>query len=204
MLLLVKIAKINNILLLAIIIVNLYVILTPIVPAVLFTLQSHTSRRQKLAQTIHPAKPSPTAPAPSVSLPNHIVIPAMLLDQPVLEGADTYAILNHGIWRWPAGSTPDKGGNTVLIGHRFTYTIPKGVFYYLDKLHVGDELGLTWNNKLYDYKVSTIQIVTPTQTSIENATPDARLTLFTCTPIAWPTNRLVVIAKLETINGVSQ
>ena len=71
----------------------------------------------------------------------------MLLDQPILEGRDTYAVLNHGILRWPASSTPDKGGNTVLIGHRFTYSHPQGVFYYLDKVKVGDKLSVAWGNK---------------------------------------------------------
>ena len=123
----------------------------------------------------------------------------MLLNQPILEGSvkDTYSILNHGIWRWPAGSTPDKGSNTILIGHRFTYTQPKGVLYYLNKVKMGDEIGLWWNNKQYVYKVTNISEVPPTQTSIEDPTPDARLTIFTCTPLWLPKDRLVVVAELE-------
>ncbi|MDP9129541.1 MAG: class E sortase, partial [Candidatus Binatota bacterium] len=118
----------------------------------------------------------------------------------VLEGptSQTYKILDKGIWRWPAGSTPDKGGNTVLIGHRFTYTNPFGVFYHLDKVRPGDEIGLLWNNKNYVYRVSGVKVVPPTDTSVQNATADPRLTLFTCAPLWLPHNRLVVTANLET------
>jgi LPXTG-site transpeptidase (sortase) family protein len=190
--------KINNLLLVLIILVNLYVILLPFLPALLFAVQKHGGREQVLTQKVQAPLPKPTAAHPVVtSQPNGITIPSMLLDQPILEGRDTYAVLNHGILRWPAGSTPDKGGNTVLVGHRFTYTLPKGVFYYLNKVSVGDELSVVWNNQKYIYKVSQIEVVPPTDTAIEDPTTDARLTLFTCTPLLWPTQRLVVIAELE-------
>lgn len=112
--------------------------------------------------------------------------------------AQQYKVLDKGIWRYPKGSTPDKGGNTVLIGHRFTYTNPRGVFYYLNKVAIGDEIGVFWNSKEYLYKVTTITVVDPHNTSIEDATSDARLTLFTCTPLWLPKDRLVVVAELET------
>jgi len=123
----------------------------------------------------------------------------MLLDQPVLEGpvSRQYSTLNKGIWRWPNGSTPDKGGNTVLIGHRFTYTNPRGAFYFLNKVKMGDEIGVFWNNREYLYRVASISVVSPTDTAIEDNTSDTRLTLFTCTPLWLPKDRLVVVAKLK-------
>ena len=96
------------------------------------------------------------------------------------------------------GRTPDRGGNTVLIGHRFTYTTPRGVFYYLNKVKLNDEIGLWWNNKEYLYRVSGIKEVKPTDTAVENATTQPQLTLFTCTPLWLPKDRLVVVAQLET------
>ena len=193
-----RLSTINNVLLGLIIVVNLYVILAPLFPGANFWWQSHhTHTRQALTARLHPQKHPSTKPV--AAQPNHLVIPSMLLDQPILEGpvSQQYRILDNGIWRWPAGSTPDKGGNTVLIGHRFTYTNPRGVFYFLNKVSVGDEIGLFWANQEYLYKVSSITVVPPTQTSIEDATPDARLTIFTCTPLWLPKNRLVVVAQLE-------
>jgi len=197
---LVKLSKINNVLLTLIILVNGYIILAPLLPAVIFWWDNRGGARvDQLTAEVHaPANAQPDAkPAPPE--PNHVIIPSMLLDQPIYDGpvSQTYSILDKGIWRWPNGSTPDKGGNTTLIGHRFTYTNPKGVFYYLNKVKIGDEIGVWWNNKKYVYKVATISEVPPTDTAIEDNTPDPELTVFTCTPLWLPKNRLVVVAKLE-------
>lgn len=193
-----RLAKLNTLLLGLIIIINLYVVLAPIAPSVIFWWQSHHgNQKQTLTQRLHP-KAAAAAPA-ATSQPNHVVIPSMLLDQSIQEGpvSQQYSILDKGIWRWPAASTPDKGGNTVLVGHRFTYTNPRGVFYFLNKVNIGDEIGVFWSNKEYLYKVASVTEVPPTDTAIENNTPDARLTIFTCTPLWLPKDRLVVVAELE-------
>ena len=186
-----KITIANNLLLGLIILVNGYVIMAPLWPTLAYQANNHTAKRQQLKASLR--APTPTAQ------PNHLVVPSMLLDEPVYEGParDQYKILNKGIWRYDRGSTPDQGGNTVLIGHRFTYTTPRGVFYHLDKVSVGDEIGLWWNNKRYLYKVSQVKTVAPTDTAIENNTSDPQLTIFTCTPLWLPKNRLAVIARLE-------
>ena len=198
-----KLAKVNNVLLTLVILINAYVILAPMIPAVLFRWDNRGgTRMRQLTAAVHPKAVTPT-PQPAKPQPNHVIIPSMLLDQPIYDGPvkDTYGILDKGIWRWPRGSTPDKGGNTVLIGHRFTYTNPKGVFYYLNKVTIGDELGLWWNNQEYVYKVASINEVPPTDTAIENATTNPELTLFTCTPLWNPHDRLVVIANLEIVSN---
>ncbi len=199
---LMKLSKINNTLVILIVLLNLYVIVTPIVPGLAFIVSSRSPKRQELTRQLHPQTIKHQKSGGITNEINHVVIPAMLIDQPILESHDTYAVLNKGVWRWPASSTPDKGGNTVLLGHRFTYTVPKGVFYHLDKLQTGDEIGLVWNSHQYLYKVSSISIVPPTETSIEDNTADARLTLFTCTPLLWPKDRLVIVATLQTGAGV--
>jgi len=96
----------------------------------------------------------------------------MMLNASILEGTlrNEYKTLDQGIWRWPLGSTPDQGGNTILIGHRFTYTTPRGIFYELNQVAIGDEIGVFWNGKEYLYKVSSITVVPPSQTSILNQT----------------------------------
>lgn len=186
--------KINNLLLALIIVVNGYIIAGPFLPNLLFHWQSHSGKQQQLQAKIH----SPGTPA--AAQPNSVIIPSMLLDQPILEGtiANQYKTLNNGIWRWPRGSSPDKSGNTVLIGHRFTYTNPRGVFYFLNKVKMSDEIGVIWNNKSYTYRVTSINQVPPNDTAIENQSASPELTLFTCTPLWLPHDRLVVVANLET------
>ena len=191
--------RVNRLLLGLIILVDGYIIMAPLVPAITFWWDGRGGTKQRqLTAAVHRAA-APSSVVAAAPQPNHVIIPSMLLDKPILEGLerDTYKILNQGIWRWPTGSTPDKGSNTVLIGHRFTYTQPKGVFYYLNKVKMGDEIGVWWSNKLYTYTVSDVREVPPTETSIEDATPDSRLTIFTCTPLWLPKDRLVVTAKLE-------
>lgn len=195
-----KLAKINNLLFVLIILINGYVMLAPTLPAVLFRWDNRGGTKEKqLNVLVHAPVKVGTPTTPALTQPNHVIIPSMLLNQPIYDGPtkNTYSILDKGIWRWPLGSTPDKGGNTILIGHRFTYTNPRGVFYYLNKLAVGDEIGLWWNNTKYVYKVATINEVPPTDIAIEDATTNPELTLFTCTPLWNPHDRLVVVANLE-------
>jgi LPXTG-site transpeptidase (sortase) family protein len=63
-----------------------------------------------------------------------------------------------------------KVGNTVIAGHRFTYTNPHGILYYLDKVQVGDDIGVYWDNTRYLYKVSEVKVVEPTAVQIEDNT----------------------------------
>jgi LPXTG-site transpeptidase (sortase) family protein len=147
-----------------------------------------------LAEQIHNETLSPV---PSSSSQNTLIIPTIALSQPLHEGTDTYKELVQGVWHWPYGSSPDKGSNTVLIGHRFTYTNPRGVFYSLDKVHTGDEIGVAWKNKMYLYRVAETKVVSPGDVAIEAPTQRPTLTLYTCTPLWWPTDRLVIIAYQE-------
>jgi LPXTG-site transpeptidase (sortase) family protein len=189
----VRLRTVNNLLLSFIVLINGYVILAPLWPSVSWHFANHQVARRHLETVIaHPA-------ADSLPVGNTVVIPSMELNQPILEGpaSKQYRILDQGIWRLPSGSTPDRGSNTVLIGHRFTYTNPRGVFYFLNKMAIGDELAIFWNGHEYRYKVRQITEVQPTDTSIENPTDHAQLTLFTCTPLWLPKDRLVVGADLE-------
>jgi sortase A len=196
----VNLRKTNNLLLVLIILINGYVIVGPLVPDLIFHYQSHKGKQQALQNLIKPVPKNASSPvAVTPSRPNQVIIPSMLLDQPIYDGPESqqYKILDKGIWRFSWGSAPDKGGNTVLIGHRFTYTIPRGVFYFLNKVQLGDEIAVIWNNQQYNYKVASINEVPPTDTTIEGRSTQPELTLFTCTPLWLPKDRLVVVADLE-------
>lgn len=186
---------INTSLLVAIVVVNGYLIVMPFLPRLLFWYdgRGQTTYRHLAAAA---ASPSPAAPIPNV--PNQLVIPSMLYDQPIIEGA-TIRALHYGPWRLPAGSTPDKGGNTVIAGHRFTYTNPRGTFYSLDKVKVGDQIAVYWQSHKYRYQVTLTEIVPPTDIAVVEQTTQPQLTLFTCTPLWSPKDRLVVIARLESV-----
>lgn len=104
--------------------------------------------------------------------------------------------LDKGIWRRPNTSTPDKGGNTVIVAHRFLYTSGSNTFYHLDKVQLGEVIQLQWKGKLYSYKVFEISEVLPQEVYIENNTLEPIITLYTCTPLFTADKRLVVKARM--------
>jgi sortase A len=164
----------------------------PVLPAALFWITRHQSgEQQTLQRRITMATQTPQT---TTDQTDRLIIPGMLLDEPVHTGP-TAVTLRQGLWLRPQGSTPDKGSNTVIVGHRFTYTNPRGALYHLDKVRVGDSVGLRWQDVMHTYRVTTIKTVAADATAIEAPTTTARLTIYTCTPLWLPKDRLVVIAE---------
>ena len=95
----------------------------------------------------------------------------------------------------PDSSTPDKGGNTVITGHRFKYLPPSNLtFYLLDKLTKGDLITVIWHKKDYIYRVREVKVVPATDFSVIEPSDKPILTLFTCHPIYSTEKRLVVVS----------
>ena len=188
-----KLARINTGLLIAIVLVNVYVIAMPFLPALLFRAEKHNAVKQ-LQQKVS-SKPAGGSIAADAET---LIVPSMALEAPVNEGK-TIRTLRQGLWRLPYTSTPEKGSNTVIVAHRFTYTNARGMFYHLDQVHVGDPIALLWHGKKYTYKTTSTRVVPPTEVSVEAPTTDSILTLYTCTPLWNPKDRLVVTANLESI-----
>ena len=186
--------KINLGLLAAIILINLYTIALPFLPSLGYWWKHRDAKAPPaIATVVKATTPSTDAPLPG----NRLIIPRMDLNTEIVEGPERTwgANLRKGAWRLPFSTDPARGGNMVIAGHRFTYTESRSIFYYLDKLQIGDEIGISWEGKLYTYKVESSRTVPPTEVSVQQPTKDARLTLYTCTPIFNPVNRLVVVAK---------
>lgn len=104
--------------------------------------------------------------------------------------------LAKGIWRLPYVSSPDQGGNTVLIAHRAAKLGGPDSFYHLDKLEIGDKININWKGKKYEYRIFEIFEALPQAIDLENNTPEPVLTLYTCAPLWTSEKRLVVRARL--------
>jgi len=183
----VKLSRVNTLLLVLIIVINGYTIVVPFLPSLFYKVQTKNGTRiHQLEQKVQAAPPA--------NAPNSLTMPTALFDGQIFDGPDART-LSHGVWHRPGTSTPDRGGNTVVAGHRFTYTNPVGTFYHLDKIKSGDPIGVVWNNKSYRYTVTEVKVVGPNETSIEAPTAIPQLTIYTCTPLWLPKDRLVVIAK---------
>lgn len=170
----------------------IYLVSAPFLPSAWWWV-SHVNNRPNL-NAVQVSKNSAPTSAP-ISSGYWLDIPRLDLHQQIYTGPSEYEV-NKGVWHIWGTSTPDQGSNTVMAGHRFTYTNPKGVFYFLDKLQLNDRITVDWSGSEYTYRVSTIQTVQPTDVAIQDPTADSRLTLYTCTPLWSAKDRLVVTATL--------
>lgn len=128
---------------------------------------------------------------------NRVVIPSIGVDMEIFEGPNEKTLDKGGIWRIPNTSTPDKGGNTVVSGHRWRYLPPSNsTLYLLDKVKDGEPVIVYWQGKEYDYRISGREVVDPTRVEILENTPEPRLTIFTCTPLYSTKQRLVLYGEL--------
>jgi sortase A len=136
---------------------------------------------------------------------NKIVISKIGVNMPIIVGSTDKA-LDEGSWIRPNGSTPDKGGNTILTAHRFNYIGGDRSFYNLDKIEKGDKIEVEWKDATYTYIVTKSFIVDPSQVEVEANTAKPQLTVYTCTPLWTAAKRLIVVAEpdeatLELINS---
>ncbi len=177
---------VNRLLLILIIGINIYILIAPVWPEVTYKVSSITTK---------PITEDEFAGLDRST--NHLIIPSLNLDKPIYTGAGAEE-LNKGIWHRPQTSTPDKGSNTVFVGHRWLYNDPEAaVFYHLPKVKDSDKIVAVWDGKIYVYKVTNIKEVDPTEISVEAPTSDSRLTVYTCTPLWTATKRLIITASLE-------
>lgn len=126
---------------------------------------------------------------------NQLYIPSIGASAAIIEGTRPNTV-DKGLWRRPNGSVPGEGGNTIIVGHRFSYN--HGVvqpFYHLDKVRLGDSILVQWQGRRLSYYVTDKKVVTKYATDIESPTSSEQITLYTCTPIWNPVDRLVLIAK---------
>lgn len=189
-----SLTKINQFLLAAILAVNLYVIGLPLYQIASFWWLKHIDGRDdKLALTVRALPINTSGLGTKYAQGEHLIIPRIALDQDIKEGQSVYTV-NKGVWRWPKGANPGQTGNTVFIGHRFTYAGPS-VFAHLDLVKPGDNVTVVWNQRKFSYTVTQTKLVSPSDTSIIQKTDDKRITIYTCAPM-WSTKyRLAVIAQ---------
>lgn len=174
----------------------LYLVGVPLSPAVM-SIGNHFSGQHDHLDSLLDAG---SAGKVVTQLPDQLIIPDIQLDTEVQrdDSVNATTAVSQGVWLWPAGSTPDKGGNVVLLGQRFSYRHPNGVFYWLKSLQPKADIGLVWDHKLYRYKVVGVDSTGSDDSEPLQPTTIPTLTMITSDPQLWPTGRLVVAAQQET------
>ncbi|MDO8461192.1 MAG: sortase, partial [bacterium] len=113
-----------------------------------------------------------------------------------------YDLAKHLV-NYPGTQIPPRNGNSVIFGHS---TLPqlfnpkdyKTIFATLYKIKVGNEIFVKSSGVLYKYRVYSIIVVDPLDTSIFAQSYDnSYLTLVTCTPPGTTWKRLIVKTRLE-------
>jgi sortase A len=182
--------------------VFLYLIIFPIFPEMKYRLAKPDGEPSSLSSSLESENQEPAIsegvlpPGDFAVSSDRLIIPKIGVNAPIVVSDNEEYGLSQGAWLVPDTSTPDKGGNTVITGHRFKYLPPNNVTFYLfHKLEKGDSVFVVWKEKKYTYKIIETKIVEAAEVSIEYPTKDPRLTLYTCHPIYSQKQRLVVAAE---------
>ncbi|KKR76681.1 MAG: Sortase family protein [Candidatus Levybacteria bacterium GW2011_GWA2_40_8] len=129
-----------------------------------------------------------------------ISIPKINIDSAKVSSAD-YDLTRHMV-QFNKDTAPGKVGNTIIFGHS---TLPqlfnpndyKTILANAYKIGVGDEIIVTLEGQKYTYKVQTVTVVEPNDTSVlAQDLSDSFITLITCTPPGTVWKRLIIKAKL--------
>lgn len=191
-----KLKNLNRILSTILFFLAVYIISTPFIPEIELLFERRSDKTQGFVYESNLAvdKDIPQEELKPIPKENRVVIPEVGIDSEILEGKDI-SILNKGqTWRRPLTSNPLKGGNTVVVGHRY-FGQGKNTFYHLNKLKKDDLIIVYWEGVEYNYQVVEIFETVPQNISIESNTKEPILTLYTCSGLS-AEKRFIVKAKL--------
>lgn len=119
-------------------------------------------------------------------------IPRIDLDMVVVEGSDREN-LKKGPGHYPSTALPwEESGPVAIAGHRTTYGQP---FWSLNKLRRGDLIRLVTEFGTFDYRVTRLREVLPSEGWVLEQTDKPTLVLTTCTPRFTANRRLIVFAE---------
>lgn len=119
-------------------------------------------------------------------------------ERPVSQGTDRATVLDVlGVGHYEGTAMPGGVGNFALAGHRTTYAKP---FNRVAELQVGDPIVVRTSDTWYVYRVTSTEIVMPSQVDViapvpgdPGATPTERyITLTTCHPMFSARERFIV------------
>jgi LPXTG-site transpeptidase (sortase) family protein len=136
-----------------------------------------------------------------------VIIPKINLEVPVdysIASVDETNIqdgLERGIVHYPTTANPGENGNAAFFGHSSSNIFNKGkykfAFVLLHAITPGDTFYITYNKKIYVYKVISRTVVDPGDVSVLNPIDGqaATATLITCDPPGTSFRRLIIVGQ---------
>lgn len=149
-----------------------------------------------VSDTTVPASTQPEVIIPKINVEIPVDYTQTTTDENQIENA-----LENGVVHYPTTVKPGEVGNTAIFGHSSNNIFNKGkykfAFVLLHTLVNGDTFYLTYNGKVYAYKVIDRKVVDPSEVSVLNAVAGqtSTATLITCDPPGTSLKRLVVIGQ---------
>lgn len=128
-------------------------------------------------------------------------IPALQIRNAIVSTQDND--LGSHLVNFEGTAVPPQIGNAVIFGHStlpqlFKPTDYKTIFANAYRLKIGNEIIVQISNVIYSYKIYSITIVDPEDTSIFSQEYDTSyVTLVTCTPPGTTWKRLIIRARIE-------
>lgn len=138
--------------------------------------------------------PAPVIPTQGPTQAVQIVIPAIDVNAPVVQG-DGWEQLKKGVAQHLGTPDPGQPGNIVLSAHNDIFG---QIFRRLDELAPGDEVQLHTASQVFVYVITGAKVVEPTEVSVMAPTAHPSLTLISCYPYLVDDHRIVVFADLKT------
>ena len=144
-----------------------------------------------------------------------IIIPKINVEIPVdySDTSTSEAVIENdleaGVVHFPTTVLPGQDGNAAFYGHSSNNIFNPGkykfAFVLLHTLVDGDTFYLTYNDKIYVYKVISHTVVSPSDVGVLGpvAGQTATATLITCDPPGTSINRLIVVGQQISPNPVS-
>lgn len=152
----------------------------------------------------------------------YLRIPRLWIETPIvdvpfappekIETGDFDSELKEWIVKYPFTAKPWEKWNTLLFGHSSVDSFEQAdnpfwfVFYALPKLESGDRIEVFWDWSIFEYEVEHKQIKRPTQVpdELNKDYDDHQLTLMACYPLLSDAKRILVHAKLTSVNGINE
>jgi sortase A len=122
-------------------------------------------------------------------------IPSLGNTYNIVQGTET-GNLEEGPGHYPSTAFPGMGQTVAIAGHRTTYLAP---FRFINQLKPGDRISITMRYGKFTYVVQYLRIVKPTDVAVINDVGYERLVLSACNPIYSAAQRIIVFARLKSV-----
>ena len=159
-------------------------------PVVTTTTYEEALERWQEAEEVS-VEPPPAPQELIEGLAGVLEIPALDLQMNIIYGVELDD-LRKAPGFYPQSQYPGQG-NVSIAGHRTTYG---AWFRHLDKLEKGDELILHYDGQVFRFQLAEVFAINNRDWSVIDPTARPALTLTTCHPPGWATQRLVARAYL--------